>query len=528
MGKKLSFTNIIESDVVSRNESTGNISSLKKVMTNEGCRVFFSDKTSKRAVWDTALSNSSQGEWKNSECSDIGGVVQRTSTIVDSEELDFAGTMVAKPVNYSRDSVFVCTYGKSLNEYVHCLEFNTNMGLAKALGMGKNSIYNREFFSGVYKMSGLVDLDRVGVQDIAIPKKISVSALELEEGMRGADVFKAIHKAMRSMSPSISITEEEFADTLTGLFNLEVIRTSDKTFIMSLNVEDNGVRNGDNGDNVNDEDEDEDEDVKEARKVSELMKGIISGKNIKENLIDIFKHYLTKGIEDENEVEKITDPGKKGYVKKLGIVVKKIKDSEDIEVTMNKAVGKKPVIIDGCESSDIAGKLRWICNTFNKIFDFPMDPDDYARNYSGRFDDGGYIKIEYDKSKSQYNVRIVLSPGERIRRVMVLARTLCGLMRTMEGRFVNLAPSFSVWSTELPLPAFHNIIKDPGIVNGSAYAQMPRNRMTEEKEIGPQGGGSYEALYKGKKIYYGKDPDDFLDELEKEISGYYSANREKY
>jgi len=171
---KLVFTNLIEAGVINRNDAIGNISSIKKVSTHKGVKVIFSDKAYKRAIWERAAEKrDKQGNpiWRRSEVSSVGDVTQKVSCIIDSEEFDFSGTMIAKTIPHNRESVLTTTYGISINDYTEFMEFLTNMGLEKQLGTNKTNIYNRQTFYGLYKISGVIDLEKLGEQEIQIPKK---------------------------------------------------------------------------------------------------------------------------------------------------------------------------------------------------------------------------------------------------------------------------------------------------------------------------------------------------------------------
>ncbi|MCX7680323.1 MAG: type I-B CRISPR-associated protein Cas7/Cst2/DevR, partial [Spirochaetes bacterium] len=99
---------------------------VKKITTPEGIKVYFSPQSYKRALWKNLQKNFN---WKIPFVTREGGVVQRTGTIIDSEEFDFAGTMIAKP-KYQRNSVLYVDCGISINNFVGDMEFMTNMGLS--------------------------------------------------------------------------------------------------------------------------------------------------------------------------------------------------------------------------------------------------------------------------------------------------------------------------------------------------------------------------------------------------------------
>lgn len=171
----ISFSMILEGGVLNRNDSVGNITVLKKVNSYDGQKVSFSDKSYKRALYATAERRIN--EWGSSGLSKAGGVVQKLSTIIESDEYDLAGTMVAKDFVISRDAVFRVGQGISINNYMGDTEFLTNMAIAKRYGDDTNP-YTREVFHGLYRISGNIDLDRLGKEDCLVET-------ELPKGFKG-------------------------------------------------------------------------------------------------------------------------------------------------------------------------------------------------------------------------------------------------------------------------------------------------------------------------------------------------------
>ncbi len=159
---KLTGVFVIETGVVNRGDGIGNIATVKKVTTPEGIKVFFSPVSYKRALWTALQQNKG---WSIPMVTKEGGVVQRTGTIIDSEEFDFAGTMVAKP-KYERYGTFLVDNGISINNYFGDMEFMTNMAISKLYGEDEANIINKENFYGIYLMPFGIEIDRVGVQEI--------------------------------------------------------------------------------------------------------------------------------------------------------------------------------------------------------------------------------------------------------------------------------------------------------------------------------------------------------------------------
>ena len=159
---KLTGVFIIETGVVNRGDGIGNIATVKKITTPEGIKVFFSPVSYKRALWTALQQNKG---WSIPMVTKEGGVVQRTGTIIDSEEFDFAGTMVAKP-KYERYGTFLVDNGISINNYFGDMEFMTNMAISKLYGEDEANIINKENFYGIYLMPFGIEIDRVGIQEI--------------------------------------------------------------------------------------------------------------------------------------------------------------------------------------------------------------------------------------------------------------------------------------------------------------------------------------------------------------------------
>ncbi len=159
---KLTGVFLIETGVVNRGDGVGNIATVKKITTPEGIKVYFSPQSYKRALWKSLQENHS---WSRPLVTREGGVVQRTGTIIDSEEFDFAGTMVAEP-KYQRNSVLYVDQGISINNFAGDMEFMTNMGIASMYGENEANIINRENFYGIYLLPFGIEIDRIGIQEI--------------------------------------------------------------------------------------------------------------------------------------------------------------------------------------------------------------------------------------------------------------------------------------------------------------------------------------------------------------------------
>ncbi len=160
--RKLTGVLLIETGVVNRGDGIGNIATVKKLTTHDGLKVFFSPVSYKRSLWESLK----QGKgWSDPIVTKEGGVVQRTGTIIDSEEFDFGGTMVAKP-KYERCCTFLVDNGISVNNYAGDMEFMTNMAIAQMYGNNEANIINKENFYGLYLLPLCLEIYRVGIQEI--------------------------------------------------------------------------------------------------------------------------------------------------------------------------------------------------------------------------------------------------------------------------------------------------------------------------------------------------------------------------
>jgi CRISPR-associated protein Cst2 len=184
---KLTGVFVIETGVVNRGDGIGNIATVKKITTPEGIKVFFSPVSYKRALWRSLQQNK---HWREPMVNREGGVVQRTGTVIDSEEFDFAGTMIAKP-KYERESTLLIDNGISVNNYFGDMEFMTNAAIAKLYGENETNIINKEIFYGIYIMPFGIEVDRIGVQEIkTLDTKISDSD-DVEDKIK--KVYKALN-----------------------------------------------------------------------------------------------------------------------------------------------------------------------------------------------------------------------------------------------------------------------------------------------------------------------------------------------
>jgi len=198
---KLTGVFVIETGVVNRGDGIGNIVTVKKITTPEGIKVFFSPVSYKRALWRSLQQNK---HWREPMVTREGGVVQRTGTVIDSEEFDFAGTMIAKP-KYEREATLLIDNGISINNYFGDMEFMTNMAISKLYRENETDIkknfshiINKEIFYGIYIMPFGIEVDRIGVQEIKnLDTKISDSDSVEDKIKKVYEAFKKVDKTLK-------------------------------------------------------------------------------------------------------------------------------------------------------------------------------------------------------------------------------------------------------------------------------------------------------------------------------------------
>jgi CRISPR-associated protein Cst2 len=195
---KLTGVFVIETGVVNRGDGIGNIATVKKVNTPEGIKVFFSPVSYKRALWKSLQQNKN---WKTPMVTKEGGVVQRTGTIIDSEEFDFGGTMIAKP-KYEREATLLVDNGISINNYYGDMEFMTNMAISKLFGENEANIINKENFYGLYILPFGIELDRVGIQEITFDTKIG----------KNESITEKMRKIYKGLNLEKNITDEKLQE----------------------------------------------------------------------------------------------------------------------------------------------------------------------------------------------------------------------------------------------------------------------------------------------------------------------------
>ncbi|NPA54696.1 MAG: type I-B CRISPR-associated protein Cas7/Cst2/DevR [Aquificae bacterium] len=209
---KLTGVFLIETGVVNRGGGIGHLATVKKVTTPEGMKVYFSPVSYKRALWRALQQNKG---WSEPFVTNEGGIIQRTGTIIDSEEFDFGGTMIAakkskksKSIEYKREAPFLVDNGISINNYCGDMELMTNMALSKFYGEDSSELVNRENFYGIYIMPFGIEIERVGIQEIeGLDVKIKEDD-SLEEKIR--KIYEVIPKPINKKR-RLELTKEQLS-----------------------------------------------------------------------------------------------------------------------------------------------------------------------------------------------------------------------------------------------------------------------------------------------------------------------------
>jgi hypothetical protein len=513
MRKILTYTALIKTGVVTRNEGFGNTAPMKKMSTAWGIKPFWSDKMYKRALYD-CLKMQNNGEWHASEVSNVGGVQQKVSTIIDSEEFDCAGTMVPKPFPYSRLRCFAPTPGIALGVYKGDTEMITNMGLVKCSNDSdaKTSILNRDVFYGIYKVSGVIDLDAIGEQTIIIPSKVSIKDIDAED-IETADItsffgkiFEVVEGKMKSENKTVPMTSEEFASSFQDMFQdmsfdkIDANKGSKLTFTVSdiykeyvknMNKKDEAIKaiawKLQKGDLLltNNQDEIENSDNTEVEKDKFLI-GEISG-DYKELAVWVWK-YLTIKWKDKEGICDATLKHSAGKTKK-----------EKVEYTLP-------------DTASIPEKIKWL---YDKVIKEYLDYDDSAESVSRRADI--VDKMEIKKEAARFIVNISLTKKEKARRVKKLVEAITTVRRTTEARTEVLHPDFIVWSTELPTVLLHNVIENIVSIDGNGnISGIDKEKL--KKYTGQKEGEE-------NKVITSDVPISIIDEVYNMIDGYYQINK---
>jgi len=428
-----------------------------------GIKPFWSDKMYKRALYD-CLRMQNNDEWHASEVSSVGGVQQKVSTIIDSEEFDFAGTMVPKPFPYSRLRCFAPTPGIALGVYKGDTEMITNMGLVKCSNNpdAKTSILNRDVFYGIYKVSGVIDLDAVGEQTIIIPQKVSIQDIDPDD-IDLADmssflskVFEVVKEKMeKDENKTVCMASEEFVSSIQDIF-------------ASISVEKN---DGDKG-------------LKLILTVTDTYKNYLQDKTKTEDMKTALAWKLQQGdlltVENNENTENIT--GKKLF--EIGEITSDYKDLVDwickylsslkwdkkegvCKATLKYSVGKTKKDTIECTITDNASKTEKIKWLYNKVIEEHLGFKGIAENVSSRADI--VEKIDITKDSARFTVNICLTKEEKARRVKKLVEAITTVRRATEARTEVLHPDFIAWSIDLPTVLLHNVIEKIVTIDGNGH-----------------------------------------------------------
>lgn len=173
-----SFTVVFQAQSLNYGEGFGNISELKKFTRANGHQYTFASRQALR--YDIVRLAHEIFGWNLETLSASKGTIQFRDdvTIRESEEMDLFGYMKTRKGDEessggasTRSAVVRLTHAISLEPYKNDLEFLSNMGFAKRLGIDPN-IANIEQHLSFYSYSVTIDLAKVGVDgSIELPKE---------------------------------------------------------------------------------------------------------------------------------------------------------------------------------------------------------------------------------------------------------------------------------------------------------------------------------------------------------------------
>lgn len=177
----LTLTMIFAAESANFGEGIGNLTVLKKYSRGDNNQYTY---ISRQALRYNIIQ---QLGWDNTPVSNESGVVQfaADASIDKYPEVDLFGYMktVSKKDNNaggssSRCAVVRLSNAVSLETFNSDLDFLTNMGLAKRIGVN-NAIAQSEIHKSFYTYTITVDLDRVGEDgEISLPKEEKISRVE--------------------------------------------------------------------------------------------------------------------------------------------------------------------------------------------------------------------------------------------------------------------------------------------------------------------------------------------------------------
>ena len=178
----LTLTMIFAAESADFGEGIGNLTVLKKYSRGDNNQYTY---ISRQALRYNIIQ---QLGWDNTPVSNESGVVQfaADASIDKYSEVDLFGYMktFSKKDNNaggssSRCAVVRLSNAVSLETFNSDLDFLTNMGLAKRIGVNNNAIAQSEIHKSFYAYTITVDLDRVGEDgEISLPKEEKILRVE--------------------------------------------------------------------------------------------------------------------------------------------------------------------------------------------------------------------------------------------------------------------------------------------------------------------------------------------------------------
>lgn len=191
----LTISLVFEAQSANYGEGFGNISQLKKISRGDGNSYSYISRQALRYNMINQLG------WDNTECkkegSDAKAVVQFApgATIKEYPEIDFFGYMktVKDEGARVRSAVVRLSNAISLESYNSDIDFLTNMGLAKRVGVD-NNIAQSEIHKSFYAYTITIDLDRIGIDE-----KENIEIEPIEKAKRVKDFLGVVENLYRDI-----------------------------------------------------------------------------------------------------------------------------------------------------------------------------------------------------------------------------------------------------------------------------------------------------------------------------------------
>ncbi len=188
--RAITITLIFEACAVNRDENIGgNMQSIKKLRRRGGIYSFLSRAFMRHKLFNALARKYS---WKPAPVTvGTNNVIQfdlENNSIIHSEELDFFGYMSTVSETVVRKAPIGMTKAVSLEPWEGDMAFYANHDMvARAQKQGKKATpnpFSKEEHLSLYKFSIIMDLDRIGVDEVIVQKDAKIFGVEVREEMK--------------------------------------------------------------------------------------------------------------------------------------------------------------------------------------------------------------------------------------------------------------------------------------------------------------------------------------------------------